>query len=208
MRLVIIRNEIHIGYRKDRYNLAKINYIPYLLHNSNPGASAIIAHTTFVPNFQSGETNVIGGEVEGLEILRPGNYKVERDINVRPGGKLILQSGVKLYFPPAVGMMVAGYLDARGKGPNEILLTLREEMMMESGNETMEENMAMVNAIEAVPVRLRGGKTDYEGRLQVNKKIVQLQQYVKKNRLVTPLTLIVFHWNYFPSRLEFLKLSS
>ena len=153
-------------HRKDRYNLAKIEYLPYLLHGSNPAGNTIISNPTFVPQFLSPDTNVVGGEVDGLETLRAGEYFVERDINVRPGGKLIIQPGVTLRFPPAVGMMVAGTLYARGKGPSDIQLTLKEEIVIEPDNETMADAMAFDES-NSVPVRLLGGKTNLEGRLQV-----------------------------------------
>lgn len=38
--------------RKDRYNLARILYIPYLLHDSNPSSTYFINHATFVPFFK------------------------------------------------------------------------------------------------------------------------------------------------------------
>lgn len=159
-------------HRKDRYNLAKIEYLPYLLHSSNPAASTIIAHRMFVAPFLRPGTNLVGGEVDGLEMLPAGEYMVERDINVRPGGKLILQPGVTLKFPPAVGMMVAGKLDARGKGPNDILMTLKEEIIVDTNdNETMiDENSVTelyIDESETVPVRLLGGRTNNQGRLQV-----------------------------------------
>ncbi|XP_011334038.1 protein bark beetle isoform X2 [Ooceraea biroi] len=155
-------------HRKDRYNLAKIEYLPYLLHSSNPGANTIIANPTFVPQFVTPGTNLVGGEVDGQEELRPGEYIVERDINVRPGGKLILQPGVTLRFPPAVGMMVAGKFDARGKGPSDILFTLKEELVPPK-NETLEEEgeNVPIEETESVPVRLLGGRTNLEGRLQI-----------------------------------------
>lgn len=155
-------------FRKDRYNLAKIEYLPYLLHNSNPGANTIIPNPTFVPQFVTPGTNLVGGEVDGQEELRAGEYIVERDINVRPGGKLILQPGVTLRFPPAVGMMVAGKLDARGKKPSDILFTLKEELVVLPINDTFaDEDTVQVDETESVPVRLLGGKTNLEGRLQV-----------------------------------------
>ncbi|XP_015436907.1 PREDICTED: protein bark beetle [Dufourea novaeangliae] len=154
-------------HRKDRYNLAKIDYLPYLLHSSNPGATTIISNPTFVPRFLTPGTNLVGGEVDGQELLNSGEYIVERDINVRPGGKLTLHPGVTLLFPPAVGMMVAGKLDARGKRPSDILFTLKEEVIMDPDNQTMMvEGLNEMNEIEA-PVRLLGGKTNLEGRLQV-----------------------------------------
>ncbi|XP_046141163.1 protein bark beetle isoform X2 [Osmia bicornis bicornis] len=155
-------------HRKDRYNLAKIEYLPYLLHSSNPGANTIIANPSFVPRFVTPGTNLVGGEVDGLEFLNAGEYIVERDINVRPDGKLILHPGVTLRFPPAVGMMVAGKLDARGKRPSDILFTLKEELVMDSNNDTlMDEGLSQMNEIDSIPVRLLGGKTNLEGRLQV-----------------------------------------
>ncbi|XP_015594324.1 protein bark beetle isoform X2 [Cephus cinctus] len=153
-------------HRKDRYNLAKIEYIPYLLHSSNPSANTIISNPTFVAQFNTPGTNLVGGEVDGQEILQAGEYIVRRDINIRPGGKLILQPGVTLRFPPAVGMMVAGKLDARGKGPSDILMTLKEEIIIEPENETLAE-MVRLDEADSVPVRLLGGKTNLEGRLQV-----------------------------------------
>ncbi|XP_012253572.2 protein bark beetle isoform X3 [Athalia rosae] len=158
-------------HRKDRYNLAKIEYLPYLLHSSNPGANTIISNPTFVPQFHTPGTNLVGGEVDGQESLSAGEYVVVRDINVRPGGKLTLRPGVTLRFPPAVGMMVAGKLDARGKGPSDILFTLKEEIVNEVDNETDIENlteMVMLDPIDTgPPVRLLGGRTNLEGRLQV-----------------------------------------
>lgn len=139
-----------------------------MLHSSNPGANTIISNPTFVPQFVTPGTNLVGGEVDGQEELKTGEYIVERDINVRPGGKLILQPGVTLRFPPAVGMMVAGKLDARGKKPSDILFTLKEELVVVPNNDTfVEEDMIHLEETETVPVRLLGGKTNLEGRLQV-----------------------------------------
>lgn len=163
-------------YRKDRYTLAKIEYIPYLLHSSNPGANTIISNPTFVPRFVTPDTNLVGGEVDGQEVLKPGEYIVERDINVRPGGKLVLQSGVTLRFPPAVGMMVAGQLDARGKRPSDIRLTLKEDITMESQNSSNLEETPQSSPTDSIPVRLLGGKTNLEGRLQV-KLLIYLSSY-------------------------------
>jgi len=98
---------------------------------------------------------------------------------VRPGGKLILQPGVTLRFPPAVGMMVAGKLDARGKKPSDILFTLKEELVMLSNNNTfVDEDTIQVDEMESVPVRLLGGKTNLEGRLQVTLHIFFLNIYI------------------------------
>lgn len=86
-------------------------------------------------------------------------------LQVRPGGKLILQPGVTLRFPPSVGMMVAGKLEARGKGPNDIRLTLREERIDMPENDT--DPALLIPEEHRAPVRLLGGRTSREGRLQV-----------------------------------------
>ncbi|KAG6445644.1 protein bark beetle isoform X2 [Manduca sexta] len=156
-------------HRKDRYNLAKIVYMPYLLHNSNPGATQINYNSLFVPQFNVPGTFVVGGEVEGIEVLRQGEYDVNKDINIRPGGKLVLQSGVTLKFPPAIGIMVAGKIEARGKRPNDITFTLKEEVVLsnESYYETDVEPTTPGYVEPVVPIRLLGGRTQNEGRLQV-----------------------------------------
>ncbi|GBO98348.1 Protein bark beetle [Eumeta japonica] len=162
-----------IFHRKDRFNLAKILYMPYLLHSSNPGATQINYNPMYVPKVNVPGSTTVGGEVDGIEILRPGEYVVDKDINIRPGGKLILQSGVTLKFPSAIGIMVAGKLEARGKQPNDITFTMKEEVVMANDGVTYEtdtENYEPTTPtyIEPViPIRLLGGKTPHEGRLQV-----------------------------------------
>lgn len=83
-------------YRKDRYNLARIEYIPYLLHNSNAATNRILEISTYVPQFYTTGNKAIGGEVDGTETLKAAEYIVERDINIRPGGRLTLEPGVTL----------------------------------------------------------------------------------------------------------------
>ncbi|CAB3370904.1 Hypothetical predicted protein [Cloeon dipterum] len=137
-------------HRKDRFDLAEIKYIPYLLHSSNPSTNTIISQPTYVPEFI--EDSEVGGEVDGQLTLKSGEYLVTKDISVRVGGRLTLQSGVTLKFLPSVGFMVAGKLEARGRTANDIRMTLEEQ---EPLNETF------------ANVRLLGGKTEREGRLQV-----------------------------------------
>lgn len=76
--------------------MAKIVYLPYLLHSSNPGTTTVSQFPLYVPQFHVEGTDVVGGEVDGQESLRPGEYQVTRDINIRPGGRLSLQPGVTL----------------------------------------------------------------------------------------------------------------
>ena len=61
-------------------------------------------------------------------------------------------------------MMVAGKLEARGLGPDDIKFTLKEEIIEVSENDT-----EISNARESsIPVRLIGGRTSNEGRLQAS----------------------------------------
>lgn len=162
-------------HRYDRYNLAKINFIPYLLHNSNPNTNKISPYQLYVPIFHTTNTNVVGGEIEGEETLIAGEYVVEKDINIRPNGKLTLEPGVTLRFPPSVGLMVGGRLEARGLGPDSIKFTLKEEIKHEPDNETyvtegletVDPEIDVVIEESKIPIRILGGKTEHEGRLQV-----------------------------------------
>lgn len=165
-------------HRKDRFDLAKIEYLPYLLHYSNPGSTLVNQFPTYIPRFHAEGSDKVGGEVDGQEILPAGTYEVERDINIRPGGKLILQSGVILNFAPSVGMMVAGKLEARGTAPDDIMFTLKREPVMvndttemisflDEGVESETEPVMPKHLPPSKPIRLLGGKTEHEGRLQV-----------------------------------------
>ncbi|XP_025830817.1 protein bark beetle [Agrilus planipennis] len=157
--------------RNHRYNLAKIAFIPYLIHNSNPLTSRFNPNQLYVPTFAFRGSNKVGGEVEGEETLSAGEYIVEKDINIRPGGKLTLEPGVTLKFPPSIGMMVGGKLEARGVGPDSITFTLKEEITFtqDNANETQgyDSETEMIEVESKIPIRLLGGKTASEGRLQI-----------------------------------------
>ena len=73
--------------------------------------------------------------------------------SVRPGGRLKITPGVTLKFEHGVGMMVSGEIIAEGdlQGGQPVFTLL----------DTVREN------VSSVPVRLMGGKTVREGRLQV-----------------------------------------
>ncbi|KAL3267568.1 hypothetical protein HHI36_011686 [Cryptolaemus montrouzieri] len=163
-----------IFHRYDRYNLAKIAFIPFLLHNSNPLTNKYGIQQTYVPKFSTRDSNKIGGEIEGEEFLSRGEYVVEKDISIRPGGKLTIEPGVTLRFPSSIGMLVGGRLEARGIGPDSIKFTLKEEISHAHDNETVNpelENLEFVTEIMTVeakgPIRLLGGNTETMGRLQV-----------------------------------------
>jgi len=83
--------------------------------------------------------------------------RVVRDISIRPGGHLLISYGVTLKFLPSVGIMVGGQFHSEGFGYGDgemVKFTLFE--------------MGRINATDA-PVRLVGGKTRKDGRLQVRK---------------------------------------
>ncbi|XP_030745583.1 protein bark beetle isoform X2 [Sitophilus oryzae] len=163
-----------IFHRFDRYNLAKINFMPILLHNSNPLTIKINQNQLYVPKFSGYSSDKVGGEIEGEESLARGEYVVERDITIRPGGKLTIEPGVTLKFPPSIGMMVGGQLEARGIEPNSIRFTLKENLSHPPDNVTYQtEDMVIGSETEivevesGVPIRLLGGDTETEGRLQI-----------------------------------------
>lgn len=176
-------------HRKDRFDLAKIEYLPYLLHNSNPGTSKIYERSLFVPKFYVDGTEYVGGEVDGYETLPAGTYTVNRDISIRPGGTLILQAGVTLNFEQSVGMMVTGTLVATGLIPDDIVFTLKrspimyesetEQLMMDIDQETEiiqtdkggrvydDGKMNDEEPEPNVPLRILGGQNELEGRLEI-----------------------------------------
>ncbi len=141
--------------RDDRYNLAKIAYVPYLLSN-NINTELVLERPEWEPEFMlDRDAREVGGEVTGVEELREdGVYIVRRDINVRPNGRLKITPGVTLKFEHSIGMMVSGELIAEGdlQGGQPVLTLL----------DNVREN------VSNVPVRLVGGATVREGRLQVS----------------------------------------
>lgn len=139
--------------RDDRYNLAKINYVPYLLSN-NINTELVLERPEWEHQFIDSENFEIGGEVTGVEELkRDGVYIVRRDINVRPNGRLKITPGVQLKFEHSVGMMVSGELITEGdlKGGKPVF--------------TLHETMPVNGTVSKI--RLVGGKSSREGRLQV-----------------------------------------
>ncbi len=143
--------------RDDRYNLAKITYVPYLLSN-NINTELVLERPEWEPEFMlDRDAREVGGEVTGVEELREdGVYVVRRDINVRPNGRLKITPGVTLKFEHSIGMMVSGELIAEGdlQGGQPVLTLLDSDNVRESN-------------VSNVPVRLVGGATVREGRLQV-----------------------------------------
>jgi len=106
-----------------------------------------------------------------------------------------LQPGVTLRFPPSVGIMVAGKLEARGKGPNDIRFTLHEDRVEAPENDT--ESGVVVPEESQAPVRLLGGRTTREGRLQVSILFLpfEIQEILLHNHNLTEpnLTTVALH---------------
>lgn len=75
--------------------MAKIEFVPFLLHSSNPGTTSIMPVTTVVTKLYK-EPNDFGGEVDGVETVSSGEYVVTRDINIASSGKLIIYPDVTL----------------------------------------------------------------------------------------------------------------
>lgn len=75
--------------------MAKIEFVPFLLHPTNPGTSSIMTISTVVTQLYK-EPNDFGGEVDGVETVFRGDYVVTRDINVASSGKLIIHPDVTL----------------------------------------------------------------------------------------------------------------
>ncbi|XP_035215433.1 protein bark beetle-like, partial [Stegodyphus dumicola] len=115
--------------RKDRYNLARIEFLPHLTLSSDLDTKTAISDVherdKIIP-FQTGSE--IGGEVPGFISLQKGTYIVKRDIFVRPGnGKLQIEAGSVLKFDRSVGMMVQGrLLSESGYASEPITYTINE----------------------------------------------------------------------------------
>lgn len=60
--------------RKDRFNLAKINFIPFLLSPTDPNTEIAMTMALYVPVFDRPD-RMIGGEITGRESLISGEYK-------------------------------------------------------------------------------------------------------------------------------------
>lgn len=156
------RNERDFYYRlfdrKDRYNLARVAYKPFLLHDTNFDTDSVSNMQDFVPSFVTPGSREIGGEVTGQEeLVDPGIYHVTRDIVIHPTGRLTVAFGVTLRFEHSLGMMVGGELAAEGSASSPdgvITFSLMDRILRENGTHD-------------TVVRLVGGASNEEGRLQV-----------------------------------------
>ncbi|XP_064467113.1 protein bark beetle-like [Ornithodoros turicata] len=139
--------------RKDRYNLAPVEFLQYLvirsdLYTTDQISSNLERDKTM--RFRKPGSYEIGGEVMGDVTLEAGEYLVKTDIFVRPASQLVVKPGSKLKFEQSIGMMVQGRLDSDGTSA-EITYTLAE---------SFEESPVL----EPGSLRLSGG---HEGVVQV-----------------------------------------
>ena len=119
--------------RKDRYNLAQVEFQPYILvanaleadreSLSQPANDREKVSAFFSSSRTTGE---IGGQVKGQVNLPTGVYTVTRDIYVSPEGELVLNPGTELRFAQSVGVFVQGKFKAKGTGEADIRLLLAE----------------------------------------------------------------------------------
>lgn len=110
--------------RKNRYNLAQIEFLQYLVSPDDLEYAtelSIDRERDKIITFRNGTR--LGGEVKGLEELTADTYTVQDDIFVRPGGHLILRPGTVFKFQDGVGMMVQGRIEALGHASSNILFT-------------------------------------------------------------------------------------
>lgn len=180
--------------RRDLYNLALVQFHPYLLSNTNPETQVMQQGPESEPEFfDPSDSHTIGGEVNGEVTLKDGLYTVTRDIYVHKTGTLSIAFGTTLEFAEGMGMMVAGLLLTEGSdGNRDVKFTLqgtteKEEVLERAAYFSGEEEVALnatgnvtlpeVHALNvtrdedeapSVPVKLMGGRDSLEGRLMVS----------------------------------------
>ncbi|RWS26925.1 uncharacterized protein B4U80_09870, partial [Leptotrombidium deliense] len=97
--------------RKNRYNLAQIEFLQYRTEESAFDTFHLLSEDKerdkFIP-LQNGFE--LGGEVVGIVELPSGTYSVKKDLFVRPGSKLILNGNSVFNFDHSIGLMVQGHL--------------------------------------------------------------------------------------------------
>ncbi|UYV80531.1 hypothetical protein LAZ67_19000487 [Cordylochernes scorpioides] len=108
--------------RKDRFNLALVEFLQFLIHPSDLDTETVISNVLErdkITPFQAGD--LIGGEVAGNVLLDQGRYRVHRDIFVKSESQLILHPDTVLEFDQAIGIMVQGRLVSEGLDDNKII---------------------------------------------------------------------------------------
>lgn len=115
--------------RKNRYNLAQVEFLPYILvphalESDRESLSQVNDREKVSQFFTGMATGEIGGQVRGQVNLPSGVYYVKRDIFVSPEGELVLNPGTELRFDQSVGIFVQGKFKAKGTLSADIKLLL------------------------------------------------------------------------------------
>ena len=147
--------------QNDRYNLAELRYHPVLRSEWLYGPWDTGEEPDYRLQFVRG--NKIGGIVglrdKLIQLNDPRNreYIVDRDIIVLKDAVLEIADGTTLKFETSVGMVVHGTLRADGGSRGGIKFQLYEKYNLPLANRTISEK-----------IRLVGGLSEYEGRLELN----------------------------------------
>nr|XP_046910459.1 protein bark beetle-like [Dermatophagoides farinae] len=115
--------------RKNRYNLAQVEFLPYILipnalESDRSALSLINDREKILQFFHGNPTGEIGGQVKGQVNLRSGKYFVKHDIYISPEGELVLNPGTVLHFDQSVGIFVQGKFKAKGHKKSDIKFLL------------------------------------------------------------------------------------
>lgn len=168
--------------RKNRYNLAQVEFLPYILipnalESDRTALSQVNDRDKILQFFSESSSGEIGGQVRGQVNLPPGTYYVKRDIYISPEGELVLNAGTDLYFDPSVGIFVQGKFKAKGNTKSDIKFLLnssnRRKTRAVENNSTSEKLIMSTSkpsrighspTIANYPIRLSNGT---EGKLEV-----------------------------------------
>ena len=137
-----------------RFSVARIDYHPVLRTDWLYAPSSSFTWDQIPEEIEFERNHFLGGRLSyRLELDQDREYIVDRDINVLPEGELVVQAGTQLRFQNAVGMFVQGRLQTTQQssaGARSVFSLLNETTSVNSSS-----------------VRLEGGPSELEGRLEV-----------------------------------------
>lgn len=122
--------------RKNRYNLAFVEYLPYRTDEYDFETNELISSEQERDkriNFYSGD-KLLGGEIRGIYNLPPGTYRVNNDIYVAPNSVLSLRENTVLEFDYSIGMMIQGELEIKTSINNPIVFRGSADLLSSSSN--------------------------------------------------------------------------
>lgn len=168
--------------RKNRYNLAQVEFLPYILipNALETDRTALSSVTDREKLSQFFRVSVeIGGRVKGQVNLPPGEYFVKRDIHVGPESELVINSGTTIYFDQSVGIFVQGKFKANGQINSDIKFLLNTKkfhhrMKRADKNETISNNgtanMINIEKINStiMPMKLRQTQSLPEQKIRLS----------------------------------------